>query len=186
MSTIDEAKANALRNLEEKTGRSIADWIVTVKASGLAKHGQIVAHLKADHGLTHGYANMVALNALAADEPTQDDDDLVASQYGGAKAAMRPLYESIVAAVKAFGDDVEVAPKKAYVSLRRRKQFAILQPATAKRLDIGINVPGTQASDRLEPSGSFNAMLSHRVRVASAANIDAELLGWLRAAYDAA
>jgi hypothetical protein len=186
MSTVDEAKESAIRNLEEKTGRSIAEWIAAVKASGLAKHGQIVAHLKSEHGLTHGYANMVALRALAADEPAKCGDDLVAAQYAGPKAALKPLYDSLVTAVQAFGNDVEIAPKKAYVSLRRRRQFAILQPTTATRLDVGINLPGADATDRLERSGSFNAMLSHRVRVASAADIDADLLTWLHAAYDAA
>lgn len=185
MSTVDEAKENAIRNLEEKTGRSIGDWIAVVKASGLAKHGQIVAHLKADHGLTHGYANMVALRALAADEEPKAGDDLVADQYSGAKSGLRSIYDALVAAVSAFGPDVELAPKKAYVSVRRRKQFAIVQPTTATRMDVGINLLGTPPSERLEASGSFNAMLSHRVRLASPADVDAELIDWLRAAYDA-
>jgi hypothetical protein len=62
----------------------------------------------------------------------------------------------------------------------------LIQPSTADRLDVGINLKGAAATARLEASGSFNAMVSHRVRVASAKDIDAQLIGWLREAYDKA
>ena len=76
--------------------------------------------------------------------------------------------------------------KKTYVSLRRNKQFAILQPSTKTRFDVGINLKGTEATDRLEPSGSFNGMVSHRVRLHSLDEVDAELIGWLKEAYELA
>jgi hypothetical protein len=79
-----------------------------------------------------------------------------------------------------------VSPKKAYVSIRRSKQFAIIQPSTATRLDVGINLKGTKPTGRLEASGSFNAMVTHRVRVATIDDVDKELLGWLKQAYEAA
>lgn len=104
----------------------------------------------------------------------------------GPKAAFRPLYDKLITAIQKFGADVEVSPKKTYVSLRRSKQFALIQPSTATRLDVGINLKGTPAKGRLEASGSFNAMVSHRVRVESALDLDAELIGWLKQAYQAA
>ena len=79
--------------------------------------------------------------------------------------------------------DVEVAPKKAYVSLRRAKQFAILQPSTATRLDVGLVLAGVEPTDRLETAGSFNAMVTHRVRLESVDQVDKELMSWLRQAY---
>ena len=142
--------------------------------------------LKEKHGLTHGYANLVAHNALQSDASFSEGDALVESQYAGPKAALRPFYDSVIAEVKGFGGDVEVAPKKGYVSLRRKKQFAIVQPSTATRLDVGINLKGVAPAGRLEASGSFNAMVSHRVRVSSAKEIDRELVGWLKRAYDEA
>jgi hypothetical protein len=184
--TPDEMAASMFANLPGATGKDLAEWIALVRASGLAKHGEIVKHLKAEHGVTHGYANLIAHQARAADTGGAPDDDPVAAQYDGAKAALRPIYDRVVAAVGEFGDDVELAPKKAYVSLRRSKQFALVQPSTKTRVDIGINLKGSPPSDRLEASGSFNAMVSHRVRVTSPDEIDEELLGWLRAAYDSA
>ncbi|MCF8880315.1 DUF5655 domain-containing protein [Hyphobacterium sp. SN044] len=88
--------------------------------------------------------------------------------------------------VSGFGKDVEIAPKKAYVSVRRKKQFAIFQPSTATRLDVGINLGEASPEGRLEASGSFNAMVSHRVRVEGADGIDADLEAWLKAGYDRA
>jgi len=174
-----------IAGLAAKTGKSLAEWLVLLRASKLSKHKEMVNLLKTKHGITHGFANMIALQALNSDSHTESDtDSLVDRQYGGAKAALRPTYDAILAAVRKFGADVEVSPKKAYVSLRRSKQFAIVQPSTASRLDVGINLKNVLPKERLEASGSFNAMLSHRVRVSKAADVDKELIGWLKAAYD--
>ena len=185
MASVDDATQSMIRNLEQNTGRTLADW--TALARGLGdKHGAIVKALKAEHGLTHGYANLVAHEALRSAAVHQDGDDLLAAQYAGAKAALRPIHDALAQAVAGFGSDVEFAPKKGYVSLRRSKQFGLIQPSTATRVDVGIQLKGAAPTPRLEASGSFNAMVSHRVRVASAAEVDAELIGWLRKAYDAA
>lgn len=181
----EEMLASMLTNLKDKTGRTLPEWLELVRASGLTKHGEIVKHLKAEHQLGHGYANLVAHEALAEGKPPTSEDALVEAQYAGAKAALRPVYEALLAAVVAFGPDVEVSPKKGYVSLRRSKQFALVQPSTASRLDVGIQLKGVPAEGRLEASGSFNAMVSHRVRVGSVAEVDAELVDWLRRAYEA-
>jgi hypothetical protein len=183
----EDGMASLIRNLEEKTGRSIDAWVKLARAAGPLKHGQLVALLKKDHGLTHGYANQIAHRALAADDaPAAGSDALVEAQYAGAKAALRPVYDALSAAIRKFGSDVEFAPKKAYVSLRRSKQFGLIQPSTATRLDVGLVLKGVPAAGRLEPSGSFNAMVTHRVRLGSVADVDAELIRWLRQAYDEA
>lgn len=183
MSKVDDAAATMIANLESKTGKSLAEWIAVVKASGLEKHGQIVKHLKSEHGLTHGYANMVSIKAREAGSEVSTDADLVDEQYSGAKADLRPIYDALMAQVQAFGDDVEIAPKKSYVSLRRSKQFALVQPSTRTRVDVGINLGDTPPADRLEASGSFNSMVSHRVRLTAVSDVDDELLGWLKQAY---
>lgn len=183
----EEGMASLIRNLEEKTGKSIAEWIAIARASGLEKHGQLVAFLKKDHSLTHGYANQVALRALKADAAASTaSDDPVSAQYAGSKAALRPIYDALAATVRKFGSDIEFAAKKAYVSLRRSKQFGLIQPSTATRVDVGLILKGVKPKGRLEASGSFNAMFTHRVRLGSVAEVDAELIGWLKRAYEEA
>jgi predicted transport protein len=124
-------------------------------------------------------------NASARRRPPRKGEGLVDAQYTGAKAGLRPIYDALIERVKSFGGDVEISPKKTYVSLRRRKQFGLIQ-ASATRIDVGINLKGTSATERPEPSGSFNAMVSHRVRVASVKDVNKELEGWLRKAYEGA
>ena len=183
---MDDAVLTMIRNLEEKTGKKFSAWLKLVKTSGLSKHGQIVKMLKTDHGLTHGYANLVAHKALESDAGSADAGSLIDSQYAGKKEALRPIYDALMKKVERFGKDLEVAPKKAYVSLRRKKQFAIIQPSTATRVDVGVNLKGSDPTERLEKSGSFNAMVSHRVRVESVKDVDKALIDWLKKAYDLA
>jgi predicted transport protein len=173
-------------NLPEKTGKSLKQWLVVLGKTKFTKHGEIVKHLKTEHGVTHGFANLIAHKFLSAGQASDTGDDLINAQYQGAKADLKPIYAAIVSAVKKFGSDIEIAPKKAYVSLRRNKQFALIQPSTKDRVDLGINLKGAPAGDRLEASGSFNAMVSHRVRLSSKADVDTELKAWLKKAYDAA
>lgn len=184
--TPDDATQTMIANLKEKTGRSLDEWAATARGWGALKHGEIVKRLKADHGLGHGYANLVAMTALSAESGPAAGDDLVEAMFAGPKAGLRPVYDALLERVQGFGGDVEIAPKKANVSLRRSKQFALVQPSTATRLDVGIQLKGVEPAGRLEASGSFNTMVSHRVRVASAAEVDDELVGWLRAAYEKA
>ena len=184
---IDEATASMIKNLEEKTGKSMADWVAIAKSAGELKHGQVVAFLKEKHGLGHGYANLIAHTAKGAvGEGAPAGDDLVSAQYAGDKAGLKLIYDKLIKEIAKFGKDVEVSPKKTYVSIRRSKQFALVQPTTKTRLDVGINLKSVPAKGRLEASGSFNAMVSHRVRVESAADIDKDLIAWLKQAYDAA
>jgi len=184
--TAADAEATMAANLREKTGRSLEEWVQIARDTQQEKHGQIVAVLKSEHGLTHGYANFIALKTLKSSALDQQSDDLVAGQYSGRKAGLRPIHDALIAAVSSFGDDVEIAPKKSYVSLRRAKQFGLIQPSTATRIDVGINLKNIPAAGRLESSGSFNSMVSHRVKVSEPDEVDTELIGWLRAAYDAA
>jgi len=183
MSTVDEQIANQVANIEKSTGKSLAEWIEIVRASGLEKHGQAVAMLKSDHGMGHGNANLVVVKAREADAGgPASGDDLVASHYAGKNAALRPAYDAVIGAVTAFGDDIELAPKKTYVSLRRRKQFGSVGPA-AGLLEVCVNLPGKAPTDRLKP---ITGMATHRVRIPDASGLDAELLGWLREAYEQA
>ncbi len=184
-STPEQAEATMVANLKEKTGKTLEQWVKIAAASKLAKHGEIVKHLKEDHALTHGYANLVAQRTLQGAAGAPAGDDLLAAQYAGNKAALKPIYDALIASIQKFGPDVELAPKKGYVSLRRSKQFALIQPSTATRIDVGIQLKGANPTARLEESGSFNAMVSHRVRVESKDQLDKELLGWLKQAYDA-
>ena len=179
---MSDGYGGMLTSLEAKTGKTLAWWTELVKGSGLAKHAQIVSMLKNDHGLTYGYANFIALIVLESSSLGADPDGLVEGQYAG-KENLRPIYDGVLKVVNGFGQDVEVAPKKAGVSLRRKKQFALVEPTTKTRVDIGINLKGDAGTDRLKVAGG---MCTHKVAVTDASQVDDELIGWLRRAYELA
>ena len=182
---VDAALQSQIRNIEATYGKPLDHWFAVIDASGLTKHNQVVAMLKADQGLAHGAAHRVSLlarqrhDADAAAAPPDPADAL----YTGAKAGLRPLHDALIGEIRTLGP-FDIAPKKGYLSLRRRKQFAMVQPSTASRIDLGLILPATMpATSRLESAAKFNSLFTHRVRITSAADLDDELRGWLATAY---
>ena len=170
--------------LLEKTGYDLSHWIQVVKQSGIEKHKAIIDFLKSEHGFSYGYANFVAHKARASDAASQDDGDLLAAQYQG-KENLKPIFDELEKHLMALGDDVTQTPKKAAVSFIRKHQFALVKPATKTRIDLGLKLKGVPEAGRLEGSGPFGSMCTHRVQITEAAQVDDELLAWLKAAYEA-
>lgn len=185
---MDKALQTQLTNIEKRTGKSLDQLTAVVKSSGLTKHGEIRDMLKRDLGMGHGDANTLVHHVLKSDGATAAEgkagDAVLDEIYAGPKASLRPIHDKVMAAIRKFGP-FEIAPKKGYVSLRGKKQFAMVGPATKSQVEIGLNMKGVAATDRLValPPGG---MCQYKVRVADAAEVDAELLGWIRQAYDAA
>ncbi|MGK6351540.1 DUF5655 domain-containing protein [Parapedobacter sp. DT-150] len=183
---MEQAEKTMIENLYKNTGKTFEHWIALVKQGNFEKHGQIVKFLKEQHGFTHGFANFVALKAKAADAGSvENKDELIEKQYKG-KEHFRPIYDKLIAEIKRFGNAVEIAPKNAYVSLRRKKQFAILQPATKTRFEISLNLKGEPPKGKLEAITAANAMCSHKINLGAEVEIDQETLGWLKTAYERA
>jgi Domain of unknown function (DUF5655)/Domain of unknown function (DUF4287) len=183
MATVDEGIAAQIRNIEVRYGSPISEWLAVIAASGLTKHTDVVAMLKTEHGMTHGAAHRVSLLSRQTAAPAASAEAAIDALYTAKKAAIRPLHDQLMTVINAFGPDVTTVPKKGYLSIRRAKQFAMIQPSSTGRLDIGLILPGTPPTDRLEPAGSFNALFTHRVRLTSADDIDGPLTRWLHAAY---
>ncbi|HRE41360.1 MAG TPA: DUF5655 domain-containing protein [Ignavibacteria bacterium] len=182
----DKATQTMIENLKKNTGKTLEDWITLVKKSGKEKHSEIVKYLKEEHKFTHGFANLVALKTRGTDAVSvSETEDLVEKQYKG-KENLKPIYEKLVKEIMKLGKDIEISPKNAYVSIRRKKQFALIQPTTKTRADLGINLKGKAPEGKLEASGSFNAMVSHRVKLEKAEDIDSKVIEWMKAAYDMA
>jgi predicted transport protein len=115
----------------------------------------------------------------------ENQDDLVADQYKG-KEQLKPIYDKIIKSISKFGTDIEIAPKKAAVSLRRKRQFALIQPSTKTRIDLGLKIKDKEINGRLENSGPFGIMCTHRVKLSSPNEVDKEVLSWLKEAYEKA
>src|SRR3990170_1731243 len=189
MSSLDQARDTQLRNIEAKTGKSLTEFRSTIAASGLSKHGEIRTMLMGRYGLGYGDANSLVHFALSSDGQSAAKangasiGDIAAEIYSGNKAALRPIHDAVIAAIRAFGS-FETVPKKGYVSLRRKKQFAMVGPGTKSRLEVGLNMKDVKATPRLVPL-SPGGMCQYRVYLVNASEVDRELVTWIRRAYDA-
>lgn len=184
MADPEAAVASQLRNIEGKTGKTFAQLCDLIAGSGITKIGEQREMLMKELHLGYGDANTLALSAKQAALPAAKDIDPLDAIYAGPKAPLRELHERLHATISKLGP-FETAPKKAYVSLRRRKQFATLGPATKDQIEIGLNAKSLPASPRLKalPPGG---MCQYSVRLSKVGEVDAELMGWVSAAYDAA
>lgn len=179
--------ASYFPKIEATYGRTVAEWKSLVRGSGIEGHKPLVDWLKAEHGMGHGHANALVAHTLAEGTERGSSDDLVDALFPAKKARWRPTYDRLAAAIAALGDDVAVLPKKTQVGFgTTRTQFVMLQPSTADRFDVTLKLPGAPTTDRLEEAGSFNTLMTHRVRLTSADDVDDELLGWIGDAYAAA
>ena len=190
MTDLDKAIATQLANIEKRTGKSLAELTKVVKTSGLSKHGELVAMLKTTLGMGHGDANLLAHTVRKSDESSStasqsgSTEQMLDELYVGPKAALRPIHEKLLAQMEKFGD-FDKAPKKTYVSYRRKKQFVMIGPATNTRVEVGINIKELKPTDRLEELPP-KQMCNYKVKLTSVREVDAELIGWIKKAYEAA
>ena len=188
MVDLNQAVETQLNNIQKKTGKTLEELAALVQKSGLTKHSDVREMLQRETGLGYGDANTLVHyvfqsdgeRSAAAREATTDD--VVDEIYSGPKAGLRPIHDRLMSSIQSFGD-FEIAPKKGYLSLRRKKQFAMIGPGTKSRVDVGINMKGIESTERLlaMPAGG---MCQYQVRVSDDNEVDDELIGWIRFAYE--
>jgi Domain of unknown function (DUF4287)/Domain of unknown function (DUF5655) len=176
-----------LDTINAKTGKTPEDFAKLAQQKNLTKHGEIVAWLKSDFGLGHGHANAIVAVLLKSETRKTSTDEKLEKLCSGKKAIWRETCDSLIAKLKEFDSNVEAVANETYVNvLVGKKKFAILQPSSAERFDVGIKLKGIAPTDRLELAGSWNSMVTHRVKITDPKQIDTEVLAWLKQAYNAA
>ena len=177
---MDKALQTMIENMPEKTGKSLDEWKTILKDKAFSKHSEGVKFLKSEHGVTHGFANTIV--SLSKEE-NNTSEDLVTAQYVG-KENLKPIYNGLITYVNSLGNDVTITPKKGSVSIIRKRQFILIKPATNTRIDLGFKLKDKPTTERLENSGPFGTMCTHRVRLTSESEIDNELKAWVSEAYE--
>jgi predicted transport protein len=173
-----------LDSVKAQTGKTPDDFKRLAAEKGLVRFGDILDWLKSEFGLGTGHARAIVHVIQEADKPKVSRDEAVAKHFAGAKAVWQQPYDALLEKLRHFGSDVTVSPTSSYISiLRKDRKFAVVQ-VTARRLDIGIKRKGIPFEGRFEESGSWNNMVTHRVRIDDASQMDAELMAWLREAYE--
>jgi hypothetical protein len=185
--------AGWLQTLEEKTGRSLDEWLALVAAQGPKGERERRDWLKSEHGVGHNVATWIA--ARSHGKGLEDGDPeaylVVAERYvddmfGGQRAALRPLYDQLLSLCLNLADDVRACPGKTIVPLYRNHVFAQIKPATKTRIDFGLALGDTPPEDRLVSTGGYEKKdrITHRIAVSRLEDIDGFLEKWLVIAYE--
>ena len=185
MSTDPRAQAEVqLRRIEEALGKTAAEVADEIGRNGIERHSEVVAFLKTTHGLTHGNANLLAqvVRERLAGGPMAPEDQL-AAQYSGSKAALLPTYHALSAVAESVGPDVVTVVQKTGVSFRRKKQFALIQAPSAKRIRLGLNLGATPEDPRVV---STSGVCTYGLDIARLDEVDADVAAWVKASYDRA
>ena len=176
-----------LDTVKAKTGNTPADFERLATARGLTTYKDVLAWLKSDFSLGHGHANLIAQMVVNKDKLSASPDDRFALLFKGAKAKWRGPVDAFAERVRGLGGDVKLSANQSYINLQRgQKRFGLIQISTAEAVDVGIKEKDLRPTARLQAAGSWNAMVTHRVRVTDATQLDDDLLAWLTQAYHAA
>ncbi|MCX6080860.1 MAG: DUF5655 domain-containing protein [Chloroflexi bacterium] len=190
MSSLEKAVQTQIDNIQKKTGKSFDELIALIHASGLSKHAEIRDMVKRELMLGYGDANAL-VHAVFQSDGTRaaaasglSAAAVLDQLYSGPKVVLRPIHDALMAEIVKFGE-FESLPKKSYVSLRRKKQFAMIGPATNTRVELGLNHKSLGPDPRLlqQPDGS---MCNFIVRLSDVGQVDSVLSGWLKAAFESA
>jgi hypothetical protein len=190
MVDINKAIENQIKNIQTRTGKSLDELFTIFTTSGLKKHGEVRSLFIKELGLGYGDASTLASHfiqskGVATGKVESVNPDLAVDEiYNGPKANLRPIHDEIMNYIKSLGQ-FDIAPKKGYLSLRRKRQFAMVGPVTNSRIEVGLNMKDIAPTNRLEqnPPGG---MCQFKVKVTSLAEVDAELKAWITTAYNGA
>jgi predicted transport protein len=173
-------------SLAERTGRPLDEWIALVQASGIDPLDQNAVRrwLRSVHGVPQNSQWAIAdAAARAAGWERPDVAGYIDSQYSGAKAGLRPIYDALEAAISSLGDDVTIEGRATYTPFVRRRQFAAVAPATADRVDLGLRFTDPPPVGRIQPAKA-PGQATHKVTLHAAGEVDDEVVGLLRTAYE--
>jgi predicted transport protein len=187
--SLDKARITQLNNIQKKTGKTIDEIRLLISESGFQKHAEIRQMFIDRFGLGFGDATMLVHFAQqsdgqsAAEAAQASPQQILEGIYTGTKTSLRPLHEAVMNEISKLGE-FSIAPKKTYLSLRRKRQFAMIGPGSKNRLEIGLNMKGIPPSERLleQPAGG---MCQYKIFLSSENEIDEELIGFIKTAYNA-
>ena len=181
--------------LQEKSGRSLEEWLVLIKREGPGDEKACREWLKSKHKLGTNGAWWLAERAAGKGGEDEDPESYlrqaakyVEEQYSGAKERLWPIYEELLGLAKSLHADVKVCPCKTIVPLYRNHVFAQIKPTTNTRIDLGfalVKYKGKLPKRLIDTGGlAKKDRITHRIEITSLTDVDDEVKRWLKTAYD--
>jgi hypothetical protein len=185
--------AKWVKELPQKTGRSLEEWVALIQSSGPATEKERREWLKEEHRLGTNYAAWLAGRAdgknMEEDSPEaylKTAAEWVEAQYAGPRAELRLLFERLLKLGLGLGKDVKASPCKTMVPFYRQHVFAQIKPATNTRIDLGFALGNMKTPKRLIDTGGYEKKdrITRRIEIREKADIDDEVTRWMEKAYE--
>lgn len=183
---MSDLRTRFIDRIQLATGRTLEEITHFVQLSKLEKHSDIRTLLSEELKLTYGDANTLTHYVMKTDgESLAEGKDLtqvIDEIYSDKKIGLRPIHDLLMNQIKQLGQ-FETIPKKGYISLKRKRQFAMIGPKSSTRIEVGINLKSDLVNSRFisQPKGS---MCQYIVNVTSIENINDELISTIKQAYE--
>jgi hypothetical protein len=179
-----ELEREFIASAQEKTGKTVPEWMSIIETSGMDKPNAILKWLKENHQLNHLQANLLSGIYLNGGQPVYDYEVLFAKLFEG-KDHLLPLYHSLENAIQIALPEAEFIPTKAYVSIEGKRCFACAT-MTKQNIRVGLDLGDAPFDDYTQKARSLGAMpnLTHMVEIAELSQVEARLLGYVQQAYN--
>jgi hypothetical protein len=180
--------------LKPKTGRSLDEWSAHIRKDGPKDLAARREWLKTKYKVGTNTAWWLAERADG--QPTWDETPeaylaiaptYVDEMFAGGKAHLRPLADALMRLALEVAPDIKFCPCKTIIPFYREHVVAQIKPATNTRIDLGLSLgPDVPFTPRLKDTGGLKKKdrITHKIEIARPEDIDVEVEGWLKAAYE--
>jgi hypothetical protein len=180
--------------LKQKTGRTLDEWCALIRKDGPDDFAARRDWLKTRYKLGTNTAWWLAERADG--KPTWDESPesylavaptYVDEMFAGPKAHLRPLADALMRLALDVALDIKFCPCKTIIPFYREHVIAQVKPATNTRIDFGLSLgPDVPFTPRLKDTGGLKKKdrITHKIEITKPGDIDVEVEGWLRAAYE--
>jgi hypothetical protein len=182
--TSGEIEKEFIDNLKASTKKDLNAWLAEIRSLGITKRNDIINALKNDYAFGHMNASLLAGIYLNGGKPVYGStDDLLENQFAKAEA-MREIYEAVINFVKQNFPGATVLPKKTYVSILEKREFAAIN-IKPKELRIGFDLGDRPFDDTVTKSKLTGPMprISHMVVVTGKESLNKDLITLLRESH---
>ena len=182
--TSGEIEKEFIDNLKASTKKDLDGWLAEIRSLGITKRNDIINSLKTDYGFGHMNASLLTGIYFNGGKPVYGSTDaLLENQFAKAES-MREIYDAVVDLVKQSFPGVTVLPKKTYVSILEKREFAAIN-IKPKELRIGFDLGDRAFDQRVTKSKLSGPMprISHMVVVTNKESLDEDMITLLRESH---
>ena len=182
--TPAEFEQEFVQTAQEKTGKSLAEWLDLAKAKGFTKQMEILNWLKSEHNLNHMQAGFVASIFLNNGQVVyQNEGNLLENQFAKCET-MRPLFEAVSDKILQQFPGTTLIPKKTYVSFTAQREFAAIN-IKPKEIRLGLDLGDEPFNEILQKSKLTGPMprISHMLILTDLSEFNLQTSDYLARSY---